>query len=145
MFLGLHHFSLDDERRLMVSTRFYEMLSGGGFITQGFDRNIMVLTTEAFQDIYQLITSLNLADPQARLLIRMILGTASQLEMDESGHIIVPQNLREFAGIENVGVLVGQGDYFEIWAPQMWKKQVADLQNVEVNSQRFASLDLARR
>jgi MraZ protein len=86
---------------------------------------------------------MNLADPLARLLLRMILGAASELEMDEAGCIFVPQNLREFANLNGEAVLVGQGDYFEVWSPAHWHEQETQLQDAETNSQRFVMLDLA--
>jgi MraZ protein len=74
----------------------------------------------------------------------MLLGNASQLEMDESGSIIVPQKLRELADLKDEAVIVGQGDYFEIWAPLLWNRQEIRLQDAEANAQRLAVLDLTR-
>ncbi len=54
------------------------------YITQGFDRNLQVLTAGAFQEIYRKVISLNIADPLARLLLRLILGTATELGMDNN-------------------------------------------------------------
>jgi MraZ protein len=142
MFLGQYHCSLDDRSLLTIPPHFRDVLSPGAFVTQGFDRNIMVLTIEAFQEIYQRVVAMNIADPLARLLLRMILGNASEVEMDESGHIIVPKNLGDFANLENEAVLVGLGDYFEIWAPAVWHKQEIRLQDAEANADRFAVLEV---
>jgi MraZ protein len=121
------------------------LLADGAFVVQGLDRNLMVLTPAAFEIIYQRIMALNLTDPSARLLRRIILGNASQLEVDKSGRILLPQNLREFAELKTEAVLVGQGDYFEIWTPALWKQQVTQVQDAEANAQRFATLDLKTR
>jgi MraZ protein len=143
MFIGQYHRAINDESRLTIPAGFRERLSGGAFVTQGFDRNLWVLTAQAFQEIYRRVTAMNLADPLARLLLRMILGAASELEMDEAGSIFVPQNLREFANLNGEAVLVGQGDYFEVWSPAHWHEQETQLQDAETNSQRFVMLDLA--
>jgi MraZ protein len=140
MFLGQHHFSFDEDNRLTVPARFSDLLSQGAFITQGFDRNLLVLTADAFQAIYARFSAMNIADPLARLLLRMILGTACELEIDASGQIVVPQGLREFAGLEKEAVLVGQGKYFEIWTPALWQKQELRMQDAEANANRFAAL-----
>jgi MraZ protein len=144
LFLGQYRYSFDDKDRLMIPARFRELLADGAFLTQGFDRNLVILTPGAFQEIYQLIMGLNVADPLARFLLRMILGNATQLEIDASGRIVLPENLREFANLTNEAVLVGQGDYFEIWAPALWSQQEATLQDAEANTMRFVSLNLAR-
>ena len=145
LFIGQYHHSFDDGNRLTLPAHFRELLSGGGFITQGFDRNLWVLTAAAFQEVYQRVMKMNLADPLARLLLRMVLGNASHLEMDQSGRILIPQNLQQFANLNSEAVLVGQGDYFEVWAPALWQKQEAQLQDAEANVGRFAELDVATR
>jgi MraZ protein len=143
MFIGQYHRAINDESRLTMPVSFRERLSGGAFVTQGFDRNLWVLTAEAFQEIYRRVTAINLADPLARLLLRMILGAASELEVNEAGDILIPQNLREFANLNGEAVLVGQGDYFEVWSPANWHEQEMQLQDAEANAQRFIMLDLA--
>ena len=145
MFLGQYIHSFDEKSRLTVPAKYRELLADGAFVVQGLDRNLMVLTPAAFEIIYQRIMALNLTDPSARLLRRIILGNASQLEVDKSGRILLPQNLREFAELKTEAVLVGQGDYFEIWTPALWKQQVTQVQDAEANAQRFATLDLKTR
>ena len=145
MFLGQYHHSFDEKNRLTVPSRFREPIAGGAFVVQGLDPNLMVLTPEAFEIIYQRIMAMNLTDPVARLLRRIILGNASQLDVDSAGRILLPQNLREFAGLQGEAVLVGQGDYFEIWSPDRWQEQQVQVNDAETNAQRFAALDLKTR
>ena len=140
MFLGQHSYSFEDTNRLTVPSAFRDELAGGAFITQGFDRNLWVLTVEAFQAVYARFGALNIADPLARLLLRMVLGSAVELKIDESGHMLIPQELRDFAGLGKEAVLVGQGKYFEIWAPASWQQQELALQDTEANAGRFARL-----
>ena len=140
MFLGQHPSSVDDKNRLAVPERFRSQLAKGAYITQGFDRNLVILSADAFQGIYERFTAMNIADPLARMLLRMLLGTASELEIDATGSITVPQALRDFAGLEAEAVLVGQGRYFEVWTPALWQKQTLRLQDAEANAERFAGL-----
>lgn len=114
-------------------------------MTQGFDRNLQVLTAGAFQEIYRRVTSLNIADPLARLLLRLILGTATELEMEKNNRIMIPEDLKNFANLQEDVVLVGQGDYFEIWAPDQWSLQEAQLRDAETNPARFSLLTVATR
>jgi MraZ protein len=67
MFLGQYQHSLDDKGRLTIPARFRELLNKGAYITQGFDKNLMVLTPEAFEQVLERITSISLTDPNARL------------------------------------------------------------------------------
>ncbi|MGE5643520.1 MAG: division/cell wall cluster transcriptional repressor MraZ [Byssovorax cruenta] len=144
MFLGQYQHNLDDKGRLMIPARYRDLLAAGAFITQGFDRCLMVMTDAYFQDVYARINSMNMADPAARMLRRLILSNAYAVDVDRVGRILVPQNLREFLGI-NSGELVvaGQGEYFEVWTPAEWQAQMERLQDVEANEQRFATLDFS--
>ena len=145
MFLGQFQHNLDDKGRLMIPARDRELLAAGAYITQGFDRCLMVMTDLHFRQVYDRINSMNPTDTSTRLLRRLILSNAYPIEVDRVGRILVPQNLREFLGIANGELIVaGQGDYFEVWTPAEWQLQMDNLQDVEANEQRFATLDLSK-
>lgn len=143
MFIGLHNTALDAKHRLALPARYKGVLAEGVYVTQGFDRNLLLLTRDAFEAVARQIKGMNMADPLARLLFRMLLGSATRLELDKNGSILLPQDLMDFASIRTDATLVGQGNYFEIWTPDLWKEQVNSLNNVEANSHRFASLTLS--
>jgi MraZ protein len=143
MFLGQYQHSLDEKGRLMVPARFRELLEGGAFITQGFDRCLMVMTEGYFEQVYERVNGMNLADPAARLLRRLIFANAYPVEIDKVGRILVPQTLRQFCGLDGDAVVAGQGDYFEVWTPAAWNEQVVRIQDTEANSQRFVTLNLS--
>jgi MraZ protein len=144
MFLGKYHSTIDHQNRLHIPSGISSAISGNVILTQGFDQNLWVLGQEAFEEVYRKITSLNLADPLARALMRMVLGGASSLDLGQTGEILIPDALRKFALLEDEAIIVGQGDYFEIWSPKVWDQQEAYLQDVSVSADRFAVLDLSR-
>jgi transcriptional regulator MraZ len=145
MFLGQFQHNLDDKGRLMIPARYRDLLAAGAYITQGFDKCLMVMTDAYFNEMYSIINSMNMADPTARMLRRLILSNAYPVEVDKVGRVLVPQNLRQFLGVESGELTVaGQGDYFEVWAPAGWRDQMEQVQDVEANEQRFATLNLAR-
>jgi MraZ protein len=144
MFLGQFQHNLDDKGRLMIPSRFRDLLEGGAFITQGFDKCLMVMNEPYFKQVYERLEAMNLADPTARLLRRLILSNAYPVEVDKVGRIVVPQNLRTFLQIEGEAIVAGQGEYFEVWKPAEWNEQMAQVQNVEANNARFSTLDLSK-
>ncbi|HSQ40119.1 MAG TPA: division/cell wall cluster transcriptional repressor MraZ [Anaerolineales bacterium] len=145
MFLGQYQHTLDDKGRLMVPARYRDLLAAGAYITQGFDKCLMVMTEEHFNEVYAILSGLNMADQSARMLRRLILSNAYQVEVDRVGRILVPQNLREFLGVPSGELIVaGQGEYFEVWTPAEWKSQMDSLHDVEANAQRFATLNLSK-
>lgn len=145
MFLGQYQHNLDDKGRLMIPARFRELLAGGAFITQGFDKCLMVMTEAYFKQVYERIDSMNLANQSARQLRRMILANAYPVEPDKVGRILVPQKLREFLGVTSGELVVaGQGEYFEVWTPDEWNGQMTFLQDTEATNARFSALDLSK-
>jgi MraZ protein len=143
MFLGQYQLNLDEGRHLALPAGFHESLAGGAYITRGFEQNLLIMSEAVFQQIYTRIASLNIADPLARLLFRLILGNASRLEMNAAGQLVLPEALAAAAGLGGEICLVGQGNFCEVWTPENWEKQSADLLDAAANSTRFAQLDLA--
>ncbi len=145
MFLGEYRHSIDNKDRLTVPVRFRELMSEGAFITRGFDRNLMVLTTRAFEAIAESLIQMSMTDPLARALRRLIIGSSSRAEIDRVGRILIPDFLCQAAGIncDHEVVLVGQGNYFEIWSSDEWTLQKKSLDEAEANTERFKVLDLS--
>ena len=144
MFLGQFQHNLDEKGRLMIPARYRELLAAGAFITQGFDKCLTVMTDLHFKQVYDRINAMNLADPTARLLRRLILSNAYPVEIDKVGRILIPQKLREVITLESEAIVAGQGEYFEVWTPSAWNEQMNQLQEIETNNQRFATLDLSK-
>ncbi len=144
MFIGQHPSSLNKNNRVNIPASYAMLLDEGAVITQGFDRNIQVYTKAAFSEIAIIVRRLNLADPLARALQRMLLGNASLLKINAAGAINLPTGLKEYAGLEAKIVLVGQGDFFEIWSQAMWDPQEISIKDAETNSRRFAHMNLSR-
>jgi MraZ protein len=142
MYLGQHKLFLESDRQLVIPEPFRDMFTDGAYVTRGFEQNLLIMSDRVFQELYKRVVALNIADPLARLLLRLIIGNASKLELNDSGRVLLPEDLRSVAGLENELILVGQGNYVEVWAPTDWEKQTTKLLDAEANSGRFAQLDL---
>ncbi len=145
MFLNQYQHTFDDKGRLTIPSRFRELPEEGAFVVQGLDRNLMVLPPTAFEIIYTRLMAMSMTDPSARLLRHIILGNALRVAPDSAGRILISTNLREYANLQNDVVFVGQGDYFEIWSPDLWQEQQVQINDASTNAQRFATLDLKTR
>jgi MraZ protein len=145
MFLGEFYHNLDEKGRLTLPALFRKMLAedDGAYLLRGFDRNLMLLTSASFSIIYERVNHMSMTDPTARLLRRLIFSGAAPVEFDKAGRILLPPFLREGAEIQNEAVIVGAGDYVEIWSPKLWAAQRELLNDVNVTADRFAALDLA--
>ena len=145
MFLNQYHHTFDDKSRLTIPAKFRDQTAEGITVVQGLERNLMVLPQPEFMILYDRLMAMNLADPEARLLRQIILGNAMPVTPDGSGRILLSQNLRDYVELKTEVVFVGQGDYFEIWAPEPWQKKQDQINDAETNAKRFAALDLRTR
>ena len=145
MFLNQYHHSFDDKGRLTIPAKFRELPEEGAYVVQGLDHNLMVLPPAIFQIITDRLMAMSITDPAARLLRQVILGNALRVIPDGSGRILLPKNICDLADLKTEVVFVGQGDHFEIWSEELWKKQQDKINDAETNSKLFAALDLSTR
>ena len=143
MFLGQYRHTIDSKGRLTVPARFRELLDDGAIITQGFDRNLMVLTEASFAAVTLQVNQKSLTNPTARDLRRLLFSNADRVVPDSNGRILIPGFLREQYRLDGEAVLVGVGDYFEVWRPEDWDQRMDILQDTEANAERFSGLDLS--
>jgi MraZ protein len=144
MFLGRFFHSCDIKGRLTIPVRFRDQLvPEGAYVMQGFDKNLMVLPSQTFEFLSHRVNKMSMTDPTARLLRQLLFSTADHVEVDKAGRILIPHFLRPMVGEESQLVVVGMGDYFDIWTPAEWEVQNEKINDAQSNAQRFAALDLS--
>jgi len=145
LFLGKFFLELDKEYRVTIPERFRGFLTEDMYVTRGFDNNLWVFTSDTFREIYNKLRLLNIADPLARLLFRLILGAATEAGLNGQENLKITDDLRKYAHIDNQVLLIGQGDYFEIWSPKDWEKQEDEIKKTESNIERFSMFEITTR
>ncbi len=144
MFLGRYHHTIDGKGRLTVPARYRDLLAAeGAYLTQGFDQNINVYPPQIFERISLRVNKLNMTDPNARSLRRLMFSNAEHVVLDRTGRILIPQFLREESKLDSEAVIIGMGDYFEIWSPALWVGQTSMMEENEPFAMRFMGLDLS--
>lgn len=106
---------------------------------------LLIYTLDEWEVIERKLMALPNVDPQARLYQRLLLGHASEVEIDSQGRILLPSLLREHANIGKPAILLGQGNKFELWSQESWDANRPDmLETAKVNevSEAVASLSL---
>lgn len=143
MFLGQYRHTFDDKGRLTIPARFRELLERGAYVSQGLDRNLMVFTKDTFERLSLQLNRMNMTDPAVRQLKRIFFANSDYVEVDKTGRILIPQFLRDVSGLNGEVVIVGSGEYFEIWPPETWSGQEDLLKDTDANAQRFVALNLS--
>jgi MraZ protein len=143
MFLGQYSHSIDSKSRLTVPARFRAALASGAYIVQGFERNLMVYTTDSFQRLAKRADTHTMTDPEVRAMRRVVFGGAREVSLDSAGRILLPSFLKNYAALGSDAMIVGAGEYFEIWDPDAWETELVSVTDSETNTERFASFDLS--
>jgi len=145
MFLGQYQHTIDEKGRMTIPVRFRELLEDGAFITEGFDSNLLILSKENFEAMTEKVEKLSLTNPRAREFKRIFFGGASRVEFDRAGRILIPAFLRDKAQLTGDAIVVGMGESFEIWSPEIWRQQQDTLNEAKADEKRFADLDISIR
>ena len=126
MFMSEYNHTVDTKGRLIVPSKFREQLGDEFVVTKGMDGCLFVYANDDWSAFEQKLTSLPLINKEARKFARFFLAGAAQVEVDKQGRILLPANLRQFAGLEKDVVLVGGGSRIEIWSRENWENMDAD-------------------
>ena len=142
MFLGQYEHTIDEKGRITIPSKFREELEDSIFVTQGFDGNLQAFPPQLFELMSNQVRSISYLDANSRLLRRILFANAERATFDSAGRILLPAFLRETANLKGIAVVVGSGEYFELWSPENWQAQQTSLNDIEANEKRFSALDL---
>ncbi|MCB5161405.1 division/cell wall cluster transcriptional repressor MraZ [Marinomonas algarum] len=128
MFRGIHQVSIDAKGRVSLPARLRDGLacyqSHSIVITiDPISRCLLLYPLAEWEIIQAQLNSLPTFQPQARRLQRLLVGHATDLEIDKAGRVLLPMPLREFARLEKKVTLLGQGKKLEIWSQDEWELQ----------------------
>ncbi len=125
LFRGIHSLSLDGKGRLAVPSRYRALLQtehdGQIIVTIGIDnRCLWFYPLLRWQKLEQQLLSLPTLQKKTRRLQRLLIGHASECQMDGQGRILLTAPLRKYASLDKNIVMVGLGEKFEIWDEDSW-------------------------
>jgi MraZ protein len=115
---------LDAKGRLAIPSRYRERITtrAEGHLVATVDRDycLLIYPLPDWEEIERKLVRLPTLNKQVRRLQRLMVGYATELDMDGHGRILIPRELREFAGLDRATMLIGQGNKFELWDEERW-------------------------
>lgn len=139
MFTGEFQHTLDEKGRVIIPAKLREGLGDVIMITRGLDRCLFIYPLEAWKKIEQKLKKLPLTRSEARAFARYFFSGAAEVEIDKQGRILIPQNLREYAGIEKEVAIIGVSDRVEVWSEAAWREYTsAENLNFEAVAEKLA-------
>ena len=129
MFRGAAKVTLDDKGRMVFPTRYREFAleksQGRLVITVDRDQCLLIYPFPEWEQIERKLMSLPSLHAQARRLQRLMVGHATELQLDGHGRLLLPPELREFAHLGRHAMLIGQGNRCELWDEARWSERRA--------------------
>lgn len=125
MFRGISPLSLDGKGRLAIPTRYRELLMQhcGGHLIATLDPSgcLLLYPYPEWEPIERKLNALPSFNPISRQMQRILVGSATDVELDSAGRILLPAPLRDKAKLDKEVVLLGQGNKFELWDAASWQ------------------------
>jgi len=120
VFIGEYQHTMDGKGRLFIPAKFREGLGDRFVVTKGLDRCLFLYSLDEWALMEMKLRRLPLAKADARAFARLFFAGAAELEVDKQGRILIPANLREYAGLTKDVAVIGVASRVEIWDHGEW-------------------------
>ncbi len=135
MFIGEYQHNLDDKGRLAIPAKFRKDFAQGVVITRGLDNCLFLYSQSQWEELAPKLAALPFSQNASRVFSRLMLAGAMDMDLDIQGRVIIPEYLRQYAGIKKKVAIAGLYDRLEIWDATEWEKYKI---NAEKNSSEIA-------
>lgn len=123
MLFGTYFHQLDQKNRFRIPAKFKSTLGDNPVLTKGCGKCLYLFSANEIESqIINKTNNISLFDETAQKSLRLLLSSTFELEIDNQGRVLLPQNLKSYAGIDKNIVSIGVGSRVEIWAEGEWLK-----------------------
>jgi len=124
-FSGTHYYTVDPKGRIIIPAPFRDIISTNYstklyIVNAAFDRCLHIYPLEEWNKLEEKVRTLPKMDEAVKFLMRRVIGSAVEVEMDKQGRVLIPASLRENSGVSVEIVIVGQIEKIEIWDRKEW-------------------------
>lgn len=122
MFIGEYQHNVDQKKRLALPSKFRKELGRQVVVTRGLDKCLFIYPLKTWKELAQKLGTLPMGESGTRSFIRLMLAGATDVEMDSQGRVLVPDYLKEYAGLEKEVIVAGLFNRLEVWDEDKWKE-----------------------
>lgn len=133
MFMGQYSHSIDDKGRLIMPSKYREQLGKEFIMAKGSDGCLFVYSLDEWKHIEERVQQMALNGKEGRKFMRGFFSSATSLELDKQGRVVVPGVLREYAKLKKDVELIGSVSRIEIWDRDNWKAYMDDVDMDELS------------
>ena len=120
MLIGEYTHTIDDKNRLSLPVKFRQEMGKKVVVTPGLDNCLFVFTLSEWKKISERLSNASMLQADNRGFNRFMFGGAVEADVDTIGRILVPDFLRERAGLKSKVVVIGVQSRVEIWNEKSW-------------------------
>lgn len=132
MYIGEYNHSIDEKKRLSLPAKFRKELGKTVIVTRGFDNCLVVYSQKKWEQVTEELKKISSNRAEGRMFSRFVLGGAVEAELDKLGRVLVPDYLKQYAGLKKDVVVCGLSDKLEIWDIERWQGyKTANEQNID--------------
>jgi len=143
LFYGEYQHTLDPKGRVIIPSRFRDELGEKFIITKGLDNCLFIYSLQEWEAVVSKLRALPFTDKDVRSFVRFFSAGACECEMDKQGRILIPQNLREYAGLNKEVYLTGAITRVEVWDKDRWEAHSGDYnENADLIAEKMTMLGI---
>lgn len=120
LFLGVFQHTIDEKGRLAIPAKFRPAVVRGMVMTFGLDRCLYIWTVDEWTQLAEKLAQLPMMNPDARRVARHFFSGATETTLDKLGRVVIPQLLRDYAGLKGEVVVAGMPNRLEVWGQENW-------------------------
>lgn len=115
MFMGEYHHNLDEKGRIVIPSKFRNLLGSDFIITKGIEKCLYVYSADAWQEIVNKLKTLSFTKKDTRAMMRSFFANAILGVTDKQGRVMISSSLISYANLDTECVVIGVNDHAEIW------------------------------
>ncbi len=120
VFIGEYHHTIDPKKRLAIPAKFRKQLGETAVLTKSLDNSLVLYPMKEWEQLAEKLSKLPVGQSGTRGFVRTMLAGASDVEIDSLGRVLVPDYLKNYAGLKKNAVITGLHNRLEIWDAEAW-------------------------
>ena len=125
MFMGEYHHNIDEKGRIVIPTKFREILEDKFIVVRGIEKCLYIYAKKDWEKLVEKLNTLPFTKKDARTFIRSFFSGATECEFDRQGRTCIASPLIVYAGLSKECVIIGANDRIEIWGLTEWNEFLA--------------------
>jgi len=122
MFIGEYSHNIDPKKRLAIPVKFRADFGGKAVVTRGLDKCLFIYPMKTWEELSGKLGSLPMGESGTRSFVRLMLAGAVDTDIDKMGRVLIPDYLKEYAGLKKEVVIAGLYNRLEVWDSAKWNQ-----------------------